>query len=202
MAQSKPTLANRLQQFRNTARQLAKVTFIPTQRHLLSGIATPGQRLRNLGIITNLAILPFQVCTTPQVRQRIAIEVVRSQHRYTHKQALQAVQQQQKAPLQKIRLTGRNRWAQGIKELPPEQQPEQATVPPQTTTCHTRLPAQIHLQCPRCDHQVDGTNPPFRLDNLDYRTWCNQCRWQRFVRLWLCPCQAPWPSCPHSCTCA
>ena len=52
------------------------------------------------------------------------------------------------------------------------------------------------LQCPRCDHQVDGTKPPFRLDNLDQRTWCNQCKGSRFVRLWLCPCQVPWASCP------
>ena len=59
--------------------------------------------------------------------------------------------------------------------------------------------AIIILQCHTCQQAVDGRRFIFSLSKLDHRAWCNRCHQQRLVRLWICPCGVPWPTCPiHS----
>ena len=59
------------------------------------------------------------------------------------------------------------------------------------------LPDIVHFQCPRCPHKLPGTRPAFRLNNLDYRLWCNQCRRCLFVKHWQCHCHISWHLCPQ-----
>ena len=62
------------------------------------------------------------------------------------------------------------------------------------TTAST-MPMHVFFRCPSCTHQVDGTRAAFDLVNLSGRTWCNRCRRNRFVKLWLCRCGHQWYTC-------
>ena len=102
-----------------------------------------GKRLCTLGINTNLAILPWQPDITPATQQRVAQEILRSQHRLSLTQACAALAEGRAMPLRQIQLKGRVKWSASIK---PTKQPlyNQPTSHHTTTSAtHTTQPYHI-----------------------------------------------------------
>ena len=115
-ATTRPALRQQLHAFRHAVRQLALHTMAVTEHHLFKGHQQGHtRRLQGLGIHTHLAALPWQPCLTACVQQRLAQEVVRSQHRMTAKKATQAIDDHQRLPLRAIQLKGRSKWSATIR---------------------------------------------------------------------------------------
>ena len=85
-----------------------------TQQHYFKGGAGKGKRLYGLGIDTHLAILPIQPCLTHETRNRLALEVLRSQHRMSPLRASQALHARHTVPLRRLQLKGRAQWPKGL----------------------------------------------------------------------------------------
>lgn len=109
-------MQQQLQAFRQATRQLALHT-IPTRlHHLFKGQnQVKGKRLASLAIATHIAILPWQSCHTQQTRERLAQEVLRSQHRLSQAKDTQAIADYQHMPIRQIQLKGRTRWSSTIR---------------------------------------------------------------------------------------
>ena len=254
-AQQRPTLRRQLHAFRQAIRQLVHHTMGTAQHYLFKGRKDTTKRLHTLGINTCIAILPWQPCLTLQMQTTLAHEVLRSQRRFSHLKAQQALAAHHQLPLRPIQLKGRARWSQHLKppkhaiytatpsqptqagdssdhtarpkeqgvstrlevspmspaldlsssapQCPQPDQPDSTTTPPPQNqdirTIHATTATQpnfIYLRCPRCPHQLPGTKPAFRHNNLDTRVWCNQCQKSLFIRLWQCKCGIPWHTCP------
>ena len=120
-ATMRPTMRQQIHAFRHATRQLV-INTMPQQTHdLFRGkCGMHGKRLRTLGINTNLAILPWQPDITQATQQRIAQEVLRSQHRLSLTQACDALAEGRTMPLRHIQLKGRVKWSASIK---PTKQP-------------------------------------------------------------------------------
>ena len=129
-------MQQQLQAFRQATRQLALHT-IPTRlHHLFKGQnQVKGKRLASLAIATHIAILPWQSCHTQQTRERLAQEVLRSQHRLSQAKDTQAIADYQHMPIRQIQLKGRTRWSSTIRRCThPLYIHTTATAPPPDTT--------------------------------------------------------------------
>ena len=146
-AVARPTLRQQLHAFRHTVRQLVLHTMPSEQQHLVKGTKQPhSKRLDSLGIATHLAILPWQPCLTAGMQERLAQEILRSQHRLSYAKARQAIAEHHHMAMRQVQLKGRAKWSGTIK---PYKQPLYAThaqIPTDTTArASSTTPSDYHL---------------------------------------------------------
>ena len=135
-AQTRPALRQQLHAFRHAVRQLALHTMPETMHPLFRGKHQGHtKRLQGLGIHTHLAALPWQPCLTTGAQERLALEVLRSQHRLSPVKAGQAIEAKQVVPLRPVQLKGRAKWSSSIR--PYQQALYAAKAPNQSTTTTT-----------------------------------------------------------------
>ena len=213
-ARTRPTLRQQLTAFRQTIRQVVQQTMDSSHHGLFVGQPSKGRRLATLGVSTNLAVLPWQPYIAKDLQDRVAQEVLRSQHRLTLAKATQAMAAKQQVRIHTIQLKGRAKWAKGLKpykgpfykastgdttgsstDTHRPCMPTNPPIEPPTKRART-LPTLIFLQCPKCPHKLPGTRSSFQDHNLDSKVWCKQCHCSRLVKQWQCTCGVPWHLCP------
>ena len=142
-ATARPTLRQQLHNFRHATRQLVTNT-MPQQTHgLFRGkCGMHGKRLHTLGINTNLAILPWQPDITPATQQRVAQEILRSQHRLSLTQACAALAEGRAMPLRQMQLKGRVKWSASIKPTKQALYNQPTSNHTTTSSPHTTQPYQ------------------------------------------------------------
>ena len=140
-ATARPTLRQQIHTFRHAIRQLVNNT-MPQQNHKLfkgkGGIH--GKRLGTLGINTNLAILPWQPDITSDTRNRVAQEIIRSQHRISLKQACAALAEGKEIALRQLQLKGRVKWSANIKTSKQPLYNQPTSHHTTSTTTHNKQP--------------------------------------------------------------
>ena len=159
---TKATLRQQLAQFRLVARRVIAQTMCRTDQKAWIGMQAAQHRLRQIGISTHLAVLPWQPSLTREAQTHLAVEILSSQHGYSRLQARKALGEPTCLPLKKLQLKGRAKWMASIQTMPhpycttPNQQP--------TTSAHTHQPRKHdpgQQQSPSSSSQPDcGDHQP------------------------------------------
>ena len=146
-ASSRPTLRMQLHAFRRGVRRVVQLAMPASLHWLFKGEAHGNRRLGSLGITTYLATLPWQPCLTKDAQNRLAIEVLRSQHRLTTTKAQQALLENKLLPLRSLQLKGRTKWSRQLRPLkqPLYSHPPPAPSPPSQAPQHTTTTSQEHI---------------------------------------------------------
>ena len=109
-ANARPTLKAQLNAFRLRVRQCTELLFEAGATKLFAGRAQGQYRLRDLGISTNLAVLPFHPDLDQKLIDEINLQVVRSQRRWPIQQVRQALREGMPIEVRKVALKGRAKW--------------------------------------------------------------------------------------------
>ena len=166
-AASRPTLRQQLHAFRQATRQVVLATMTSEYHQLAKGRQQAGKRFASLGIDTHLATLPWQPCLTTQAQEKLAIEVLRSQHRLSPDKAKQTINGHMVLATRSIQLKGRTKWSASIKPYPHRiyhTSPDHSTAQP---TQHQPPPPYPAAEISRADggppSASAGTNPSTRI---------------------------------------